>query len=197
MSKSVGNGIDPLEIIDKHGTEALRFSLILVTSPGNDIRYSEEKLTSAGNFANKIWNASKFVLMNLEQMNEINEENLTYEDKWILSKLNTVVKEVRNNVDNFDFGIALQKIYDFIWDEFCDWYIEMVKPRLYNKEDKTRKTAGYVLNKVLQDSLKLLHPFMPFVTEEIYTKLWNDDITIMLAEYPEYNKELNLSLIHI
>ena len=191
MSKSLGNGIDPLEIIDKHGTDALRFSLILGTSPGNDIRYSEEKLTSAGNFANKIWNASKFVLMNLEQMNEIKEENLTYEDKWILSKLNTVVKEVRNNLDNFDFGIALQKIYDFIWDEFCDWYIEMVKPRLYNKEDKTRKTAGYVLNKVLQDSLKLLHPFMPFVTEEIYTKLWNDDITIMLAEYPEYNKELN------
>ena len=191
MSKSLGNGIDPLEIIDKYGTDALRFSLILGTSPGNDIRYSEEKLDAAGNFANKVWNASKFVLMNLEQIEKIDDsnENLTCEDKWILSRLNTVVKEVRNNLDNFDLGIALQKIYDFIWNEFCDWYIEMVKPRLYNKEDKTRQAAGYVLNKVLEDSLKLLHPFMPFVTEEIYTKLLNNDDTIMLANYPEYKEE--------
>ncbi len=191
MSKSLGNGIDPLEIIDKYGTDALRFSLILGTSPGNDIRYSEEKLDAAGNFANKVWNASKFVLMNLEQIDQIDDsnENLTCEDKWILSRLNTVVKEVRNNLDNFDLGIALQKIYDFIWNEFCDWYIEMVKSRLYNKEDKTRQAAGYVLNKVLEDSLKLLHPFMPFVTEEIYTKLLNNDDTIMLATYPEYKEE--------
>ena len=191
MSKSLGNGVDPLEVIDKYGTDALRFSLILGTSPGNDIRYSEDKLEAAGNFANKIWNASKFVLMNLEQIDTLSPENLTYEDKWILSKLNTVIKEVRNNLDNFDLGVALQKIYDFIWDEFCDWYIEMVKPRLYNKEDSTRAAAGYVLNKVLCDSLKLLHPFMPFVTEEIYTKLIHNDETIMLSSYPEYCEKNN------
>ena len=195
MSKSLGNGIDPLEVIDKYGTDALRFALTLGISPGNDIRYSEEKLEAAGNFANKIWNASKFVLMNLEQIDNLdsNPEHFTYEDKWILSKLNNVVKEVRNNVENFDFGVALQKIYDFTWDEFCDWYIEMSKPRLYNKEDETRGAAGYVLNKVLGDCLKLLHPFMPFVTEEIYTKLPNDDETIMLSSYPEVNESFNFS----
>ncbi|MBR6033515.1 MAG: valine--tRNA ligase [Clostridia bacterium] len=192
MSKSLGNGIDPLEVIEKYGTDALRFSLTLGISPGNDIRYSEEKLEAAGNFANKIWNASKFVMMNLEQIDEFddNPEHFTYEDKWILSKLNNIVNEVRNNLDNFDFGVALQKIYDFTWDEFCDWYIEMVKPRLYNKDDKTRNAAGYVLNKVLTDCLKLLHPFMPFVTEEIYTKLPNSEETIMLSTYPEYVKDL-------
>ncbi len=192
MSKSLGNGIDPLEVIEKYGTDALRFSLTLGISPGNDIRYSEEKLEAAGNFANKIWNASKFVMMNLEQIDEFddNPEHFTYEDKWILSKLNNVINEVRNNIENFDFGVALQKIYDFTWDEFCDWYIEMVKPRLYNKEDKTRNTAGYVLNKVLIDCLKLLHPFMPFVTEEIYTKLPNSTETIMLSTYPEYDEKL-------
>ena len=192
MSKSLGNGIDPLEVIEKYGTDALRFSLTLGISPGNDIRYSEEKLEAAGNFANKIWNASKFVMMNLEQIDEFddNPEHFTYEDKWILSKLNNIVNEVRNNLDNFDFGVALQKIYDFTWDEFCDWYIEMVKPRLYNKDDKTRNAAGYVLNKVLTDCLKLLHPFMPFVTVEIYTKLPNSEETIMLSTYPEYVKDL-------
>lgn len=192
MSKSLGNGIDPLEIIEKYGTDALRFSLVLGTSPGNDIRYSEEKLDAAGNFANKVWNASKFVIMNLEQIDELdsNVEHFTYEDKWILSKLNNVIKEIRGNIENFDFGVALQKIYDFIWDEFCDWYIEMCKPRLYNKEDKTRGAAGYVLNKVLNDSLKLLHPFMPFVTEEIYTKLQNDDESIMISSYPEYSDKM-------
>ena len=193
MSKSLGNGIDPLEVIEKYGTDALRFSLVLGTSPGNDIRYSEEKLDAAGNFANKVWNASKFVLMNLEQIDKLdsNPEHFTFEDKWILSKLNNVVREVRVNLENFDFGVALQKIYDFIWDEFCDWYIEMVKPRLYNKEDSTREAAGYVLNKVLCDSLKLLHPFMPFVTEEIYTKLENDDESIMISSYPEYSEKMN------
>ena len=191
MSKSLGNGVDPLEVIEKYGTDALRFSLILGTSAGNDIRYSEDKLEAAGNFANKVWNASKFVWMNLEQIAELNDDNLCYEDKWILSKLNNVIKEVRNNFENFEFGVALQKIYDFIWDEFCDWYIEMVKPRLYNKEDKTRSTAGYVLNKVLCDSLKLLHPFMPFITEEIYSSLVHEDETIMLSQYPEYKEERN------
>ncbi len=191
MSKSLGNGIDPLEIIDKYGTDALRFSLILGTSPGNDIRYMPEKLESAGNFANKVWNAAKFVLMNLEDYDmESVSTNYTYEDKWILSKLNTLCKEVKTNIDNYDLGIALEKIYNFIWDEFCDWYIEIVKPRLYDKENTTRKTAQYVLNKVLGDSLKLLHPFMPFVTEQIYSKLYNKDESIMIAEYPTYSKDL-------
>lgn len=194
MSKSLGNGIDPLEIIDKYGTDALRFSLILGTSPGNDIRYMPEKLESAGNFANKIWNAAKFVLMNLEDY-DMNSEvrEFTYEDKWIISKLNTLCKEVKTNIDNYDLGIALEKIYNFIWDEFCDWYIEIVKPRLYDKENPTRKVAQYVLNKVLGDSLKLLHPFMPFVTEKIYKELYNKDESIMISEYPTYNKDLEFA----
>ncbi len=194
MSKSLGNGIDPLEIIDKYGTDALRFSLILGISPGNDIRYMPEKLDSAGNFANKIWNAAKFVLMNLEDYDENSKvTDFTYEDKWIMSKLNTLCKEVKTNIDNYDLGIALEKIYNFIWDEFCDWYIEIVKPRLYDKENPTRKVAQYVLNKVLGDSLKLLHPFMPFVTEKIYGELYNNDESIMISEYPTYNKELEFA----
>ena len=193
MSKSLGNGIDPLEIIDKYGTDALRFSLVLGTSPGNDIRYMPEKLESAGNFANKIWNAAKFVLMNLEDYKPepLDRNNLCYEDKWILSKLNNLCKEVNTNLENFDLGIALEKIYNFIWDEFCDWYIEIVKPRLYDKENSTRRTAQYILNKVLCDSLKLLHPFMPFVTEKIYKELYNDTESIMIAEYPIYKEDLN------
>ena len=196
MSKSLGNGIDPLDVIDKYGTDALRFALTLGISPGNDIRYSDEKLESAGNFANKIWNASKFVLMNLEQIDELddNPNHFTYEDKWILNKLNNVVKEVRVNFENFDFGVALQKIYDFTWDEFCDWYIEMCKPRLYNKDDKTRNAAGYVLNKVLGDCLKLLHPFMPFVTEKIYLQLPGSDETIMLSSFPEVDSKINFEI---
>ena len=150
-----------------------------------------EKLEAASNFANKIWNAAKFVLMNLEGYDDKNDDmKFMVEDKWILSKLNTLVSEIKVNMDNYDLGVALDKIYGFIWNEFCDWYIEIVKPRLYNKENKTRKTAQYVLNKVLSDSLKLLHPFMPFVTEKIYEELYNDDESIMIAKYPEYNKEL-------
>ena len=195
MSKSLGNGVDPLEVIEKYGTDALRFSIVLGTSPGNDIRYSEEKLDSAKNFANKVWNAAKFVLMNLEDIeNEIEEpsiENLRAEDKWILSALNQLAKEVEANLEKYELGIALEKIYNFIWDEFCDWYIEIVKPRLYNKEDSSRKVAQYVLNKVLGDSLKLLHPFMPFVTEEIYTKLYNKDESIMIASFPKYDPKLD------
>ncbi|MDR0978960.1 MAG: valine--tRNA ligase [Lachnospiraceae bacterium] len=195
MSKSLGNGIDPLEIIEKYGADALRFSLLLGTTPGNDIRYMPEKLDSAGNFANKVWNAAKFVLMNLEDY-DVNSQvgELLYEDKWILSKLNTLCKEVALNIEKYEIGIALDKIYSFIWDEFCDWYIEIVKPRLYDKENSSRKTAQYVLNKVLCDSLKLLHPFMPFVTEEIYTNLYNSDKTIMLAKYPEYEETLNFKV---
>ena len=191
MSKSLGNGIDPLEIIDKYSADALRFSLISGTSSGNDMRFMPEKLESASNFANKVWNAAKFVLMNLDDYdNNVNDINFMVEDKWILSKLNTLIAEVKVNMDNYDLGVALDKIYGFIWNEFCDWYIEIVKPRLYNKEDKTRSTAQYVLNKVLSDSLKLLHPFMPFVTEKIYKELYNNDESIMIAEYPKYEKDL-------
>lgn len=195
MSKSLGNGIDPIEIIEKYGTDALRFSLIMGITPGNDIRYIPEKLESASNFANKLWNASKFVLMNIDkeqikENNEINVENLMYEDKWILSKLNTLIEEINTNIDNFDLGVYAQKIYDFIWNEFCDWYIEMVKPRLYNKDlnkendEKSSITAQKVLNKVLCDILKLLHPIMPFITERIYQELCNNDESIMISIWP-------------
>ena len=186
MSKSLGNGIDPLEIIEKYGTDSLRFSLILGISAGNDIRYMPEKLDAASNFANKLWNASKFVLMNLQDYTpeEVDLASLCYEDKWILSKLNNLVEEVTNNIEHYDIGVACQKIYDFIWNEFCDWYIEMVKTRLYDEQNKTRKQAQYTLNKVLGDALKLLHPIMPFVTEEIYTKLYNEDESIMIASWP-------------
>ena len=192
MSKSLGNGVDPIEVIEKYGTDALRFSLILGITPGNDLRYIPEKLDSASNFANKLWNASKFVLMNLEDYDgTLNEGDLCKEDKWILSKLNRLVKEVTENIENFDIGVSTQKIYDFIWNEFCNWYIEMTKVRLYDKENKTRKAAQYVLNKVLCDSLKLLHPVMPFVTEEIYTKLYNDDESIMISKWPVYDEKYN------
>lgn len=191
MSKSLGNGIDPLEIIDKYSADALRFSLISGTTAGNDMRFMPEKLEAASNFANKVWNAAKFVLMNLEDYDNNNEKiELCIEDKWILSKLKTLITEVKVNMDNYDLGVALDKIYTFIWNEFCDWYIEIAKTRLYNKENTTRKTAQYVLNKVLGDSLKLLHPFMPFVTEKIYKELYNNDESIMISTYPEYSKDL-------
>ena len=194
MSKSLGNGIDPLEIIEKYGTDALRFSLVLGISPGNDIRYMPEKLESAANFANKLWNASKFVLGNLEEIDyDTMPQKLCYEDKWILSKLNKLIKETTINLNNYDLGVWTQKIYDFIWGEFCDWYIEMVKPRLYDKENKTREAAQYTLNKVLGDSLKLLHPIMPFITEEIYTKLYNNDESIMISSWPQYSEEFNFA----
>ena len=190
MSKSLGNGVDPLDVINEYSTDALRFSLILGITAGNDIRYMPEKLESSSNFANKLWNASKFVLMNLEDYDGIyDEKDLCKEDKWILSKLNTLVKEVTNNIDNFDIGVSTQKIYDFIWNEFCDWYIEICKTRLYDKTSTTRKAAQFTLNKVLQDSLKLLNPVMPFITEEIYTKLYNDDETIMTAEWPKFEEK--------
>ena len=196
MSKSLGNGIDPLEIIAKYGTDALRFSLVLGISPGNDIRYMPEKLESASNFANKLWNASKFVLSNMpENGSKLAEDklpaNLCYEDKWILSKLNKLVKEVTNNLENFELGIAIQKVYDFIWNEFCDWYIEMVKSRLYDENCTTKFAAQYTLNKVLKDSLKLLHPVMPFVTEKIYMQLYHNDESIMISKWPEYTESLS------
>ena len=203
MSKSLGNGIDPLEIIEKYGTDSLRFSLILGISAGNDIRYMPEKLDQASNFANKLWNASKFVISNFEKVSdsrsdfveymksEVLPSNLTYEDRWILSKINTLAKEITSNLDKYDIGVATQKIYDFIWNEFCDWYIEMVKPRLYDDNCPNRDAAVWTLNKVLENSLKLLHPVMPFITEEIYTKLYNSDESIMISKWPEYKEEYN------
>lgn len=203
MSKSLGNGIDPLEIIDKYGTDALRFSLILGISAGNDIRYMPEKLDQASNFANKLWNASKFALGNFAKIGEnipnfekfmTSEEipsNLAYEDKWILSKINTLAKEISYNIDKYDLGVACSKIYDFIWNEFCDWYIEMVKPRLYDEESTNKDAAVWTLNKVLVNSLKLLHPIMPFITEEIFSKLYSKDESIMISKWPEYKEELS------
>ena len=195
MSKSLGNGIDPLEIIDKYGTDALRFSLILGISAGNDIRYMPEKLEAAANFANKLWNASKFVLSNLAKEEHFdasrNPEKLMIEDKWILSKLNKLIKEVTNNLDNYDLGVATQKVYDFIWNEFCDWYIEMAKVRLYDENCESRTAALYTLNYVLANSLKLLHPVMPFITEEIYCKLYHEDESIMISKWPEYIESLS------
>ncbi|HOQ00583.1 MAG TPA: valine--tRNA ligase [Acetivibrio clariflavus] len=196
MSKSLGNGIDPLEVIDQYGTDALRFALTIGTSPGNDLRFSTEKVEFSRNFANKIWNASRFVLMNFDEnldFSKVDESRFTSADKWILSRVNNLTKEVTENLDKFELGIALQKIYEFIWDEFCDWYIELVKPRLYDKDDSSRLEAQYVLNYVLGTAMKLLHPFMPFITEEIYTHLINGDESIMISKWPEYKEEYNFS----
>ena len=201
MSKSLGNGIDPLEIIDKYGTDALRLSLVMGITPGNDIRYMPEKLESASNFANKLWNAAKFVLMNIDSSNmdnaKIDIPKLEYEDKWILSKLNTLIKEITANIDNFDIGVYAQKIYDFTWNEFCDWYIEIVKTRLYDKNEsntESKITAQKVLNKVLCDILKLLHPIMPFITEKIYCQLYNSDESIMIADWPKFDEKHDFKL---
>ena len=193
MSKSLGNGIDPLEVIEKYGADALRLMLTSGNSAGNDLRFYWEKIEANRNFLNKIWNATRFILMNIEDENlsNISLDNLTDTDKWILSKCNTLAKEVTQNLESYDLGVALSKIYDFIWDEYCDWYIEMVKPRLYNKEDETRKSALYTLKTVLINSLKLLHPFAPFVTEEIFTSIQDKEETIMLSKWPEFKEELN------
>ncbi len=199
MSKTLGNGVDPLDVIEDYGTDSLRMSLIMGTTPGNDIRYSNDKVESASNFANKLWNASKFVLMQLEDIEKFAEKDITEldfakmidVDKWIISKLNTLVKEITENIEKYDLGVAIQKIYDFIKNDFCDWYIEIVKPRLFNKEDSSRYTVQYILNYVLCTSLKLLHPFMPFITEEIYSKMYTNDDSIMITKWPEYNEKLN------
>lgn len=199
MSKTLGNGVDPLDVIDQYGTDSLRMSLILGTTPGNDIRYSSDKVEAASNFANKLWNASKFVLMQLEDIEEFKENDITELDfskmigidKWIISKLNTLVKEVTENIEKYDLGVAAQKIYDFIRNDFCDWYIEIVKPRLFDKENESRYTVQFILNYVLCTSLKLLHPFMPFITEEIYSKLYHKEESIMMTKFPEYKEELD------
>ena len=193
MSKSLGNGIDPLEIIDKYGADALRLTLVTGNAPGNDMRFYMERVEASRNFANKVWNASRFIMMNMEKAeipDEIDLNTLTAADKWILSKVNSLAKEITANMDNFDLGIAVQKIYDFIWEEFCDWYIEMVKPRLWNDEDETKGAALWTLKNVLINALKMLHPYMPFITEEIFCNL-SDEESIMISSWPEYKEEWN------
>ena len=187
MSKSLGNGIDPLEIISTYGADALRFTLATGNSPGNDMRFYTERVEASRNFANKIWNASRFLLMNLD-IDEIrlpDAKDLKLEDKWILSKFNTLTKEVTDNLDKFELGVAVSKLYDFIWDNYCDWYIELVKPRLYEKDGSDKKVAQQVLSFVLVGALKLLHPFMPFITEEIFSKLPTGEKSIMISAWPK------------
>ena len=207
MSKTLGNGIDPLDVIDEYGTDALRFSLVSGTTMGNDIRFMPEKLDQASNFANKIWNAAKFITMNLVDDKDVldfdekvynrdtkkyDEKLLRIEDKWIINKLDKLIADVTRNIENYDLGIALDKIYSFIWNEFCDWYIEMVKPRLYSENHETKVTVCYVLDYVFGVSLKLLHPFMPFVTSEIYSKLVEyNDKALMISKWPKPKEEFD------
>ena len=203
MSKSLGNGIDPLEIIDQYGADALRLTLITGNAPGNDMRFYYERVEASRNFANKVWNASRFIMMNMEQAEEKTgkrgwevsydeiRDSLYPVDKWILSKLNTLIKDVTDNMDSFELGIAVQKVYDFIWDEFCDWYIEMVKPRLYSTEpgeEQAKYAALWTLKNVLIDALKLLHPYMPFITEEIFCTIQSEEESIMVSKWPEYSE---------
>ena len=204
MSKSLGNGIDPLEIIDKYGADALRLTLITGNAPGNDMRFYYERVEASRNFANKVWNASRFIMMNMEQAEEKTgrrgweasydeiREYLEPADKWILSRLNTLVRDVTDNIEHFELGIAVQKVYDFIWDEFCDWYIEMVKPRLYQKETggaESKNAALWTLRNVLLDALKLLHPYMPFITEEIFCTVQAEEESIMISRWPVFVEE--------
>ena len=191
MSKSLGNGIDPLEMAEKYGADALRFNLITGNSPGNDMRFYVEKCEAMRNFCNKIWNASRFVMMNLTVEDNKLPENLETEDKWILSKLNQVTKEVCENMDSFELGVAAGKIYDFIWDSYCDWYIELTKPRLGGDDEAAKESAQRVLLYVLTEILKLLHPFMPFITEEIWQALPHEGEALMIADYPKFSEELS------
>lgn len=201
MSKSLGNGIDPLEIIDKYGADALRFTLITGNAPGNDMRFYHERVEASRNFANKVWNASRFIMMNFDKADTASfepaafdkTEGFTQADRWILSKSNSLIKEVTANMEEYELGIAVQKVYDFIWEEFCDWYIEMVKPRLYNEEDNTKNAALWTLKHVLIDSLKLLHPYMPFITEEIFCNLQEEEKSIMIAKWPIYIERYNFN----
>ena len=208
MSKSLGNGIDPLEVIDKYGADALRMTLITGNAPGNDMRFYWERVENSRNFANKVWNASRFIRMNMEKADpekmkaydlawgadgSKDAAPLTMADKWILSKVNTLAKDVTENLDKYELGIALQKVYDFIWEEFCDWYIEMVKPRLWNDEDETHTAAVWTLKTVLIRSLKLLHPYMPFITEEIFCNLQEEEPSIMISAWPEYQEAWNFA----
>ena len=191
MSKSAGNGVDPIEMIDRFGADALRFNIITGNSPGNDMRFYVEKCEAMRNFCNKIWNASRFVMMNLTVEDNHLPETLETEDNWILSKLNRVVKEVCDNMDSFELGVAAGKIYDFIWDDYCDWYIELTKPRLNGDDEAAKESAQRVLLYVLVEILKLLHPFMPFITEEIWQALPHEGDALMMQSYPEYSEKLN------
>lgn len=195
MSKSLGNGIDPLEVIDKYGADALRLTLITGNAPGNDMRFYWERVEASRNFANKVWNASRFIMMNLEgvELREPKLDELHAADKWILSRVNTLAKDATENMDKFELGIAVQKVYDFIWDEFCDWYIEIAKVRTYKKDEnpESANAALWTLKTVLVNALKLLHPYMPFITEEIFCTLQSDEETIMLSKWPEYKEEWN------
>ena len=206
MSKSLGNGIDPLEVIDKYGADALRLTLITGNAPGNDMRFYWERVEASRNFANKVWNASRFIMMNLDNADpatmpqacgaEATEEfwkTLRPEDRWIISKVNTLAKDMTENMDKFELGIAVQKVHDFIWDEFCDWYIEIVKPRMYAWESDpvSANAALWTLRTVLTNALKLLHPYMPFITEEIFCTLHPEEETIMLSDWPVYTDQWN------
>lgn len=194
MSKSLGNGIDPLEVIAEYGADALRFTLVTGSTPGNDTRYSEEKVKSSRNFANKLWNAARFVMMNLRDGMETGlPEELDLSDRWVLSSLNSVIKDVTENIKNYDLGLAAQKVYDFIWDVYCDWYIEIAKLRLNSGDEKQADNARRVLVYVLSEALKLLHPFMPFITEEIYRALPGSGESIMVSDWPVYCEELHFA----
>ena len=195
MSKSLGNGIDPLEVIDKYGADALRFTLVTGNAPGNDMRFYWQRVEASRNFANKVWNASRFIMMNLDKADYSNVtlDDLTDADKWILSKVNTLAKDVTDNMEKYELGVAVTKLNDFIWEEFCDWYVEMVKPRLWNDDDTTKAAALWTLNTVLIQSLKLLHPYMPFVTEEIFCNLQDKEDSIMVSEWPTFKEEWNFA----
>ena len=193
MSKSLGNGIDPLEVIKKYGADALRMTLLTGNAPGNDMRFYWSRVEASRNFMNKVWNASRFIMMNLDKaaLPETMPSNLTMADKWILSKVNSLIVEVNRNMEAFDLGIALDKVQSFIWEEFCDWYIEMVKPRLWSEEDETKSAALWTLKHVLITSLKLLHPFCPFITEEIFDTLENPETPLMRQAWPEFSTALD------
>ncbi|MCR5403046.1 MAG: valine--tRNA ligase [Butyrivibrio sp.] len=200
MSKSLGNGIDPLEIIDKYGADALRLTIVTGNAPGNDMRFYNERVENSRNFANKVWNASRFIMMNMSEdapsaIHQAMPAQLQSVDKWILTKLNNTIREVTENMEKFELGIAVQKVYDFIWDEFCDWYIEMVKPRLYNSDDaESHEAALWTLQTVLINALKLLHPYMPFITEEIFCNLQDEEESIMVSDWPVYRDEWNFAV---
>ena len=197
MSKSLGNGIDPLEVIDKYGADALRYTLITGNAPGNDMRFYWSRVEASRNFANKVWNASRFIMMNDPdnkiKVTDARPANLTDADKWILSKMNGLIKEVTDNMEKYELGIAVAKLNDFIWEEFCDWYIEMVKPRLYNDADDTKGAAIWTLKTVLIDALKLLHPYMPFITEEIFCNIQDEEESIMISSWPVYDEANNFA----
>ena len=193
MSKSAGNGVDPLELIEQYGADALRLMLITGNSAGNDMRFHMEKLETARNFTNKLWNATRFVLMNFDAENDpmAARADLSAADKWILSRANALAAEVTENMDAYELGMAAQKVYDFVWDEYCDWYIEMVKPCLYGEDTKAKNAALWTLREVLIIALKLLHPVMPFITEEIYTSIQSDEESLMRSAWPAFRAEYN------